>query len=242
MRAFRGERQAEQARAAPHDLLELRHAVEFEPDGNAEALAERRGEKPGARRGADQREAGKIDAHRARRRSLADDEIELEVLHRRIENFLDRRIEPVDLVDEQHIAVFEIGEQRGEVAGLGDHRAGRRAEIDAELARNDLGERGLAEARGSGEQHMVERLAPAARRLDEHLEIGADLRLADELAKRLRPERSLRLVLVAPRRGQHPLAHWASSLSPRRISSSVRASRPALPTASDTAAAAWAWP
>ena len=171
MGAFRGERQAEQARAAPHDLLELRHAVEFEPDGNAEALAERRGEEAGAGRGADQREAGKVDADRARRRSLADDEVELKVLHRRIEDFLDRRIEPVDLVDEQHVAVFEIGEECCEVASLGDHRAGRCAEIHAELARNDLGERGLAEARGSGEQHMVERLAPSARRLDEHFEV-----------------------------------------------------------------------
>ena len=92
---------------------------------------------------------GKIDAHRARRRPLADDEVELEVLHRRIEDFLDRRIEPVDLVDEQHVAVFEIGEERGEIAGLGDHRARGRAEIDAELARHDLRERGLAEARAA---------------------------------------------------------------------------------------------
>ena len=80
---------------------------------------------------------------------------------RRIEDFLDRRVEPVDLVDEQHVAVFEIGEQRGEVAGLGDHRAGGRAEIHAELARHDLRERRLAEARGPREQHMVERLAPS---------------------------------------------------------------------------------
>jgi len=82
------------------DLLELRHAVEFEPDGNTEALAERRGEEAGARCGADKREAGKIDADLARRRSLADDEVELKVLHGRIEDLLDRRIEPVDLVDE----------------------------------------------------------------------------------------------------------------------------------------------
>ena len=122
MRAFRGERQAEQTRAAPHDLLELRHAVKFEPDGNAEALPERRGEEAGARGGADERETGKVDAHRARRRSLADDEIELKVLHGRIEDFLDRRIEPVDLVDEQHVAVFEIGEEGCEVACFGDHR------------------------------------------------------------------------------------------------------------------------
>ena len=147
MRPFRRQRQPEQPRAAPHDLLELRHLVEFEPDGNAEALAERRGEQPGARGGADQREAGEIDADRPRRRPLADDEVELEVLHRRIEDLLDRRIEPVDFVDEENVAVLEIGEQRREVAGLGDHRAGGGAEIDAELARHDLGERRLAETR-----------------------------------------------------------------------------------------------
>jgi hypothetical protein len=30
----------------------------------------------------------------------------------------------VDLVDEQDVAVLEIGQQRREVARLGDHRAG----------------------------------------------------------------------------------------------------------------------
>ncbi len=123
MGAFIGERQPEQARAAPHDLLQLLDAVEFEPDRNAEPLAERRGEESGAGGGADQREAREIDAYRARRRSLADDQVELKIFQRRIKDFLHRRIEPVDLVDEQHVAVFEIGEQRGEVAGLGDHRA-----------------------------------------------------------------------------------------------------------------------
>ena len=44
------------------------------------------------------------------------------VLHGGIEDFLDRRIEAMDLVDEQHVARLEVGELRGEVAGLGDHR------------------------------------------------------------------------------------------------------------------------
>ena len=81
----------------------------------------------------------------------------------------------MDLVDEQHVALLEIGEQRGEIAGLGDDRAGRRAEIDAELARHDLRQRGLAEPGRADEQHVVERLVARARRLDEHLEIGARL-------------------------------------------------------------------
>src|SRR6476661_3511496 len=57
MSALCREPKGKKPRAAPHDLLELRHAIEVEPDGNAEALPERRGEEPGARGGADEREA-----------------------------------------------------------------------------------------------------------------------------------------------------------------------------------------
>ena len=103
----------------------------------------------------------------------------------------------MDLVDEQHVAIFEIGEQRREISRLGDDRAGGGAKIDAELARHDLRERRLAETRRPREQNMVERLAPRPRRLDEHFEVRADLGLADELAEHLRPERSLRLIVVA---------------------------------------------
>jgi hypothetical protein len=75
----------------------------------------------------------------------------------------------MDFVDEQHIAFFEIGQQRREIAGLRDHRAGRRAEADAQFARHDLRQRGLAEAGRADEQHMIERLAALARGIDEDL-------------------------------------------------------------------------
>src|ERR1700691_5659986 len=46
------------------------------------------GQQPRAGGGADQRELCQLDLDRARRRSLADDEVELEILHRRIQHFL----------------------------------------------------------------------------------------------------------------------------------------------------------
>ena len=64
----------------------------------------------------DQGEARQVDARPSAPRVLADDEIELEVLHRRIEDLLDRGVQPVDLVDEEDVAILEIGEERGEVA------------------------------------------------------------------------------------------------------------------------------
>src|SRR5262249_7781172 len=114
-----------------------------------------------------------------------------------IEDLLDRRVEPVDLVDEEHVALFEIREQRREIARLGDHRTRGRAEVDAELARDDLRERGLAESRRTDEQHVVERFLARPRRRDERREVGARLLLADELDELLRPQRGFRRVLVA---------------------------------------------
>src|SRR5262249_13300929 len=63
---------------------------------------------------------------------------------------------------------------------------------------HDLGERGLAEARGAGEQHVVECIAARLGGLDEHLEVGARLLLADELGEEAGPQRRLRVVRLAP--------------------------------------------
>ena len=192
-----GHADAEHAGAAVDDQLEFRRGIEIEPHRNAEAVAQRIGQEARAGGRADQGERREVDLDRARRRPFADDEVELEILHGGIEDFLHRRIEPVDLVDEEHVALFEIGEQRREVAGLGDHRAGGRAEIDAELAGDDLRQRGLAEARRADQQHVVERLAAALRRRDEDAEVRARLLLADEFGQPLRPQRGLGGVFLA---------------------------------------------
>ena len=55
-----------------------------------------------------------------RGRALADDDVEEEVLHRRIEHLLDLVVEAVDLVDEEDVALLEVREDGGEVARAGD--------------------------------------------------------------------------------------------------------------------------
>ena len=59
-----------------------------------------------------------LDFQRARGRTLADDDVDVEVLHRRVEDFLDRRGQAVDLVDEERVALLEIREDGHEIAGL----------------------------------------------------------------------------------------------------------------------------
>ena len=74
------------------------------------------------------------------------------------------------------------------------------AEIDAELARDDLRQRRLAEAGRADEQHVVERFLARARGLDEDLKIGARLLLADEVGEPLRPQRGVGVLVAGFRR------------------------------------------
>ena len=126
------------------------------------AREQRRGEQAAARGRADEREARQVQPHAARVRSLVDDDVEFEILHRRVEIFLDGLLQAMDFVDEQHVALLEIGEQAGEVAGLLDGRAAGALEVRAHRLGEDVGEGGLAEAGRAAEQDVIERFAALA--------------------------------------------------------------------------------
>src|SRR5207245_8221361 len=114
---------------------------------------------------------------------LADHDIELEILHRRVKHFFDLARETMYLVDEQHVALIEAADDCGQVAGPLDRRSRGRTHADAALACDDMGERGLAESRRPGEEHVVEYLATLACGLDRHAEDFPRALLPDELAK-----------------------------------------------------------
>ena len=99
-----GDLDAEDPRRARDDRGELARLVVVEPERHAEAVAQRRREQPGARRRADKRERRQVDRQRARRGALAHDDVEPEVLERRVEDLLRGAAEPVDLVDEEDVA------------------------------------------------------------------------------------------------------------------------------------------
>src|SRR5258708_4960502 len=88
--AVRRHADAEHAGAAIDDQLKLGLGIEIEPDRNAETVAQRIGEEAGPGGGADERELRQIELDGPRCRSLADDEIKLEILHGGAENVLDR--------------------------------------------------------------------------------------------------------------------------------------------------------
>src|SRR5580700_4827799 len=107
----------------------------------------------------------------------------------------------MDLIDEQDIFGLKVCQDRGEIAGALDHRAGGSAEADAELTGDNLGQRGLAEAGRAMQQHMVECLTATAGGRDEDGEVFARGSLADEFGERLWAEGRLGGVFFPARRG-----------------------------------------
>ena len=114
----------EDAGGAGDDGLELVGVVVVEPGDEPEAVAQRPGDEAGAGGGPDEREAAAgVSRMDEAAGPLPDHDVELEVLHGRVEDLLDGARQPVDLVDEQHVALVELGEDGGEVAGPLQRRA-----------------------------------------------------------------------------------------------------------------------
>ena len=192
MLALAGGRSAEQAGGAADDLLKLLDRVEVEPDRDSEAVAQRRGQQalPGGR--ADQGEARQVDPDRARRGAFADHQVERAVLHRRVEHFLDRRIEAVDLVDEQDVAVLEVGEQARR--GRPTWRSPGRRWRGSRRPFRGRGSRPGWSCRGPAGRRTAHGRAPrraSLRGVDEDAQILARRLLADELVEALRAQRGV---------------------------------------------------
>ena len=70
------------------------------------------GSRPGPGRGTDQGERREVQRDRRGARTLADDDVDPEVLHGHVEHLLGRAGHAVDLVDEQHVARLQAGQDR----------------------------------------------------------------------------------------------------------------------------------
>ncbi|MFO0634999.1 MAG: hypothetical protein U0168_19315 [Nannocystaceae bacterium] len=163
-----------------------------------EALAQRCAQQRRAGGRADQRERRERERHGARTAALAHRKIDAAVLHRRVQALLDRGREPMDLVDEQHVARLERGQVPGEDALVLDRGARGHVDAHAHLGREDLRHRGLAQPRRPVQQHVIERLAALLGRVDEHPQLALERALADVLVHRARAQRrAQRGVLVA---------------------------------------------
>ena len=157
----------------------------------------------------------------------------------------------MDLVDEEDGARLERTEQGGDVALALERRAGGLHEGHLELGGDDLRQRGLAQARRPGEQHVVERLAARGCRLDGDLQLLAQPVLAHELLEGPRAQRAVELVLVVERARsldaletqlrapRSALASSSSAVSPSAAASISCASAGWKPSSSRPSRAMW---
>ena len=217
-------------RDPPQDRGELVGVVVVEAGDEAEAVAQRTGDEPGARGGADEREARQVEADRARARALADHDVEAEVLHRGIEDLLDDARQPVHLVDEQHVAVVEVREDRGEVAGpleRGTARGLMRAPISFAMIPASV----VLPRPGGPASSTWSTACPRCLAAVEHdLEVLAQARLADELVETARPQRGLFGDLAGSASGLEQLLSHAQRPHRQQHRSASRSSSSTVPS------------
>jgi hypothetical protein len=133
--------------------------VIIQPLANGKTRQQRRGQQAAARGRADEREARQRQAHAAGVGALVNNDVQLEILHRRIKIFLDGFLQAVDFVNEQNVALLQIGQQAGQVAGLLDGRAAGAFEAGPHAFGDDVGQGGFAQAGRPAEQQMIQRFA-----------------------------------------------------------------------------------
>ena len=140
-------RNAKQLRRARDNVREFFRRVELQPGNDAEAVAQRVGQHAGAGGCADQGEGRQIELDRARRRTFANHDVDLEILQRRVEDFLDDRAQAMNFVDEQHVMRFKIGQDGRQIASAFEHRAGGLAQAHAHFNGDNVRQRCLAQPR-----------------------------------------------------------------------------------------------
>ncbi len=114
------DRHTEDARRTADDIGQILDAVIIQAIRDAKTIAQGACEHARARGGTHECETRDIQANRAGSGPLADNDIEGEVLHRRVQDLLDLTVEAMNLIDEQDVARLQVGENRREVARASD--------------------------------------------------------------------------------------------------------------------------
>ena len=131
---------------------------------------------------------GRLQAHVFRGRPLADHDVEREIFHRRVEDFLDGAPQAMNFVDEQHVAQLHVRQNRGEIAGALNRRTRRDVDVGVHLVGDDVRQRRFAQAGRAVKQDVIDWLFAPLRRLDDDLELLAHAVLPDQFSQQFRAQ------------------------------------------------------
>ncbi len=102
----------------------------------------------------------------------------------------------MNFVDEQYIAAFQVGQQRGQITRSLKHRSGSALDRTAHFFGDDIGQGGLTQARRAEDQRMVECFHPTPRSLDEQRHLFAHDGLTDVVGQTQRTNGSILLLFA----------------------------------------------
>ncbi len=122
----------------------------------------------------------------------------------------------MDLVDEEHVTLAEIGEDAHEIGAAIERGPGGGDQGRAHLVGHDGGERGLAEPGRPRQEHVVEWLSPATGRLHRDAQALDGGALPHVLVQPLGPKLALELDLLGEGRLAHHVRLVRHRLSPPR--------------------------
>src|SRR2546426_4173375 len=123
--------------------------------------------------------------------TLADDDVEFEILHCGIKDLFDVGLQAMNLVDKQNVAEFEIRQYRREVTFQLDQWPRSRPKLRGHFVGDYRCQGGLAETRRTIKQNVIERLTAFSGGLDRNFEIIFNALLSDVLAEDSRTKRQL---------------------------------------------------
>ena len=184
------------------DDQQIVRLVKIEPMHDAEARAQRRRNQARAGRRADQREMAQRKRMNARARSLADDQVDAKIFHRRIEHFFDRGLQAMNFVQKENFLGFERSEDRGQIAFALEQRTRAGLDRNVQFVGDNLRQGRFAQPRRPIEQHVIQRFAAAARRLDGDLDIFFDAFLSDVVVESLGPHAGFNARVFVKRRAE----------------------------------------
>src|ERR671938_715442 len=99
-----------------NDNLQVLLRIEIQVLHDAETTAQGCGDESRTSGRADERELRQLQLNRARRSALADHDVKLVVLHRRIQDLFNLRLEAMNLVNKEHFAFLQICQERRQIA------------------------------------------------------------------------------------------------------------------------------
>src|ERR1700733_5778858 len=121
--------------------------IKFQPVHNSKPRTQRRHDQSGARRRANQRELIQLIGMHARPGPLPDNQIHAKILHRGIQNFLQRRLQAMNLIQKEKILRLERCKDRRQVAFLLQQRPRTHFDRRTHLVRQNLRQGRLSQAR-----------------------------------------------------------------------------------------------